>query len=501
MQRKFLRLLSGLACVSLFIWGCTKIDSTELGADLIPAVDNVFTFADTLLIDAAREQITDTTRLSRSETHILGSINNDPVFGKTKADIFLQLKPAFFPYYFGNAKDTINPSLNDKTHFDSVFLCLSYTGFYGDSSKPQGVRVYALDENTTNFVDTAAHRLDFQPDKPYDNLLGKDTIYQPDLKNLVYLTTSNKDSVSMQIRIKLDITNPFFRALISGDSAHDNVNNIFYSDSVFKTKYKGFAVVADGDDKANGLFSISLTDPATRLEIYYVAGNANKLDTAFSSFPLSTGTLFTASANANSIVRKDTQSAEFPGHPDPTALYIQAAPGSAISLNIPALKSLTNRIIHRAEVIVEQVPGSPGDDVLTAPAYLYLDIIDTGSIKKYKPLYFDLNPTEFYSPDNTTYFFPTGDIDHAYYGGYLRTATDALGTRSYYTFNLTRYIQNLVTKRGTNYKFRVYAPYSLNYYGYNLTYKNNLAFGRVKIASGNNPKNYRLRMRIVWSKI
>ena len=91
MQRKYLCLLAGLACVVLFNWDCTKIDTTELGGDLLPAVDNVLTFADTLLIDASREQLDDDTfRINRSEPHILGNVNNDPIFGKTKADIFVK---------------------------------------------------------------------------------------------------------------------------------------------------------------------------------------------------------------------------------------------------------------------------------------------------------------------------------------------------------------------------------------------------------------------------
>ena len=78
--------------------------------------------------------------------------------------------------------------------------------------------------------------------------------------------------------------------------------------------------------------------------------------------------------------------------------------------------------------------------------------------------------------------------------------TDGLGTRSFYNFNLTRYVQNLVTKGGISYNFRLYAPYNLYYYGYRLAYKNNLANGRVKIGNGSNAK-YRLRIRIVYSKL
>ena len=67
-------------------------------------------------------------------------------------------------------------------------------------------------------------------------------------------------------------------------------------------------------------------------------------------------------------------------------------------------------------------------------------------------------------------------------------------------FNLSRYVQNIVTNHNTNYKLRLSAPSELNYYGYTLPFSNNLAYGGVKIGNGNNP-NYRLSMRIVYSKI
>lgn len=491
--------MAGLACVSLFYWGCTKIDSTVLGEDLI-TIDNVYTFDTTLSIDAVREKIIDTSRAGVSDIHVLGNINNDPIFGKTKADIFVQLKPAFFPFYFGNASDTINPALNAKTHFDSVFLCLSYTGFYGDTTKPQHLKVYQLDENTGNFIDSFAHLFNFQPDRPYlGNFLGEATVSEPDLKNYTFLNTSLKDSVTGQIRIKL--SNTFLAALISGDSALDKPNHFFYNDSLFNEKLKGFAIVSEGNNDANGLFYISLTAANTRLEVHYVSANANILDTSFTAFPLSVGisTALTRSASAN-YIKRDTSSSEFPTHPEDTSLYIQSTPGSAIRLNIPGLAGLSNRIIHRAEIILDQLPGSPGDDVLTAPAYLYLDLLDTSSANQYKPVYYDLSPNDFYDPDNSAAFFPASGIDNVYYGGYLRTLIDASGTRSYYTFNLTRYIQNLVTRGGTNYKFRVYAPTKLNYYGLNLQYKNNLAFGRVKIDNGTKSK-YRVRLHIIYSKI
>ena len=501
MQRKFLFVLAGLAYVVIFNLNCTKIDTTQLGGEILPAVDNVYTFADTLFIDASREPLDeDSIKINLSEPHLLGNINNDPIFGKTKADIFVQLKPSFFPFYFGNPSDTINPFFNPKTHFDSAFICLSYSGFYGDSSKPQHFKVYQLDEGTTNFSDTISHSLNFQPDRPLTNLIGEATIYQPDLKNYVYLKTSKKDSITRQIRIKLNSS--FLNAIQLGDTVSNSSFNFFNSDSIFKKAYRGFAIVADGTNSANGLFYINLTDSATRLEVHYVAGYANKLDTTFSSFKLSNGNFFnvTASASAN-YVRRDTSASEFPRSPDPTALYIQSSPsGSAVRLKVPGLSGMTNRIIHRAEIIVEQIAGSTGNDVFSAPQYLYLDLIDSGKTRKYKPIYYDLNNTQSYDPDNFISFFPTQGIDQNYFGGFKRVMEDGLGIRAYYNFNVTRYVQSLVTKGGINYNFRLFAPYNIYYYGLKLPYKNNLAYGRVKIGNGNNAK-YRLRMRIIYSKI
>ena len=220
MQIKILRLsIAALASFSFFITGCTKIDTTELGADLIPAVDNVHTFADTLDVIGTMGQLTDTsTRLSGSENHAVGRIN-DPVFGNTTADMFLQLSPDFFPYYFGAAKDTFSNGQISGTKFDSVVFCLAYKGFYGDTMVPQNLKVYALDRHTTNFQDSS-YKLDFQPDLPYtSNLLGQATVIPADLSKKLFIR-HGKDSVTNQIRIKL--SGSFICLLYTSPSPRDS---------------------------------------------------------------------------------------------------------------------------------------------------------------------------------------------------------------------------------------------------------------------------------------
>ena len=142
------------------------------------------------------------------------------------------------------------------------------------------------------------------------------------------------------------------------------------------------------------------------------------------------------------------------------------------------------------------------DKKLIPPAYMYLDLIDDTNIARpFKTIYYDLNTSNAYDPDNSTYFFPSQGINYNYFGGYLKSRVGTLGDSIfYYDFNVSRYVQNLITKRTTSYKFRLSAPTEISYYDKKINYPNNRAAGRIKIGNGNNP-GYKLRMRILYSKI
>lgn len=492
-----------LATSILYLTACTKIDITTLGSDLIPAVDNVNTFDTILTVNSGASQLfMDSTRIGRDDVNILGSINNDPIFGKSKGDLFAEFKPEFYPYFYGNVSDTINPVLDNRTGFDSVVLCLTVTGFYGDTTVPQRFQVYRMSNATTNFRDSL-YLANYQPDAPYTQLLGQ-AIVQPNRLREFVKFRNGKDSVNNQIRIPL--SNAFLNELIGQDSTEAGPNNAYYNDSLFKRFLTGLAVVSDAPFGGNCLMYMSLTDSRTRMEVHYRRKNKNQVDTTFSSLRISIGTLgrSPASATAN-FFQRDRSGAEFPGAPIADAVYMQTTPGSYSLLSVPGLSTFPNSVVHRAELIMEQIPfaSNPAlDRQLEAPAFLYLDLRDSTSAERYKPIYFDLSPNVSYFPDNNLGFFPTGGIDFSYYGGFIRYKNDPLTglVHGYYNFNVSRYVQNLITRGGFNYTFRLQSPSVLNYYGFNLAFQNRLANGRVRLGSGNNP-NYRMRLRIIYSKI
>lgn len=492
---KFLLYIS----VGVFFFSCSKIDTTELGGDLIPAVDNVHTFDTTLTIITTQGFMNDSTRLSRTDNHVIGSVTNDPIFGTTTADLYLQLKPTFFPYRFGSSGDTIR---GFGAGLDSVVLCLSFKGMYGDTLAPQHFSVYELNPATSNFVDSS-YKLNFTPSVTPTNLIGQVTVEPLALKGYTYLA-NRRDSVNNQVRIKL--SNSFAQNLYDSDSSAVGVNNAFYSDSTFKLYHKGFLIKAESSMGGNGLFYISLTDATTRLEVHYRKQNKGKVDTTYSSFPFiySAGTNVTVSAHANNL-KRDRSAAEITTSPAANVIYLQTTPGTYGKLSIPGLTGFPNSIIHRAEISVEQVLSSnpAQDQLLSPPSFLYLDLIDPSNAVGYKTIYYDLNPYDSYDPDNSsvTYFLPGSGIDYNYFGGRIKKKLDGSGnTISYYTFNISRYVQNMITKGTTNYDLRLSSPYALDYYSKVFAFNNSLAFGRVRVGGGNHPTQ-KMKLRIIYTKL
>lgn len=494
---------SAFSIVALFTLtifsACTKFDTTDLGADLIPVVDNINTFADTLDVVATQGAfLQDTTRLGVSELHVIGNINNDPLFGKTSANIYLEFKPTFFPYYWGVAKDTINSTLNPKTGFDSVVLCLSYKGFYGDSTKPQTFKVYEIDKLNPNFKYDSIYNINHQPNLD-PVLLGQTTFTPSNLNN--YTVFKNRiDSTNYQIRIKLD--DAFLNKLITLDSSD---NGGLHSDSLYKSIFKGLAIVAEGNATSAGLCYINITDAQTRMEVHFrrkkEGSTATTVDTTFNSFFVSsfTSTNLTKSATANYIHRDYTGSEILAGGSN-QSIYIQTAPGTFANLRIPELSTFPNSVIHLAELIVE---GNENINLTyPAPDFLYLDAKDTGTAVRYQPIPLDLNPNSFYDPTSTgATVYPSAGIDFNHFGGPKLSKFDQSGNPiNYYRFNIGRYVQNVVTNGALNYQLRLYAPYNIYYNTYGIPFSNRLAFGRIKLGDGNNA-THKLRLRVVYSKI
>ena len=499
MQKRILPLaVTALTLISLIGWNCTKLDTTDIGSDLLPAVDNVNTFADTLTVISTQGAfLADSSYILRTDDHAFG-INNDPVFGQTTASIAFQLKPDFYPFFIGGFGDTLlNP-------VDSVVLCLKYKGIYGDSSILQ-VQVREVQDNAPylfrdstnkfrnlNYFPALGANVGFSSTNSIDVRRLADTVRYP---------AGNGYSVN-NIRIRL--SSAYAATLYNRDTLTASVNNnAFKNDSLFRKFYNGLAIVPIS---GNQLIYTSLSDAQTKIEIHFKRKNGGRVDTLVNVLTLNSD-FFGFSGNrssstANYIVRSR------PALPTgDQVVYLQTSPGTFANLNIPELSTLSNRIVHRAELIVDEIPDFSGTaDKFKAPNFLYIELKDTG-VAKWKPVYYDLTQSSAYDPDfkNPLFipYYPSA-VDFNYFGGFIRNKTDVFGNAAhFYNFNITRYVQDIVTNHKTNSQIRLSAPFNINYPQYSafpIGYGNSVAYGRVKVGGGNNA-NYRMRLRIVYSKL
>jgi hypothetical protein len=470
-----------------FLTACTKIESTDIGAGLIPTIDRVNTFDTLLDVQTSNYTEENIPRVYKSNGHVIGIINNDPLFGKTTASAYFELKPTFYPFYFTGLKSSIA--------VDSAVLVLSYKGSFGDTTVPQTWEVREIAQKLKN--DSA-----YQVNTTVTTgaLLSSSKTF--DVRRLGDSIHPRLEDAANQIRIPLSST--FANRLLK---QYDS-SNAYQNDSIFRENFYGFAIVPQS---GNALIRVNLTDTNTKLALYYkykAADTSTRTDTGVTYFRFSTGTTgYPTSANAN-IVSRNRAGSEVATHlntnVNDSLVYIQTSPGTFATVKIPGLKAFPNVIVHRAELIAEQVPyNNLTDGYFFPPRYLLLSRYD--SINKYNK-----------SIPNDFIYSATSGPNIENFGGLLTNKTVLpYGTVGSYSFNLSRYVQGIVTRKDTSYALRISAPVndSLSYtqpYPYNTlaatmlyvspSVANELAMGRVRLGGGTHSK-VRMRLRIIYSKI
>lgn len=489
---------------------CKKInEATELGGDLIPPIDNINTFDTTITVEAYNDLFTlagpailsrDSTRTDYSDEQFLGVITNgDLLFGKTDARMYFELKPPSYKHTFKNSPDSL--------HIDSVVLVLDYVETYGDSTASQTITAYEINDPSINF----------RADTTYlvrENLfansnlipLGSKVVKPESLKDSI---RNYKDTTARQLRITL--SNAFGQRLLEYDTtAARGFINAYSSDSLFKSKFQGFALRSTGG--GNALMGFNLLGTNTKLAIYYKDDNGNsapeKWDTLVDYFvfrPYATnGTSGSASAN---FVERDYAgtpllAAQGGIMPDPL-VYIQNTPGTFATIKIPALAGLNNRVVHRAELIAEQVYDI-SDAKFPPPSYLFLDAYDP-AISKYRTIPYDL-----------IYDGTSGSFNFGSFGIAPVNAQDGLGNVvKTWHFNLTRYVQHVVNDTEPLYDLRLFAPlFIVDQYkppvvnassaAIGISINPAIAKGRVRLAGNTgplDPNRQKMRLRIIYSKL
>jgi hypothetical protein len=458
----------------LVLFSCKKInEATDLGGNLIPAVDNVSTFETSLNTITKNLLTTDSAKVLFSDQVALGDIN-DPEFGQVHANFCFNVSaPAYGSYPFQPRRDTIHT-------IDSVVLSLRYAGAYGDTigNGVQTVSVYEIPFNgpgTGLRADTV-----YRYNNPASDFTGGSQV-----GSKTYSITSLDDSstimdpgatyrVANVLRIKLDNSIGSKLANMAIDSAFGG----YYNDSMFRTQFNGLAVKSA--NSGNALSYFNLSDTATKLVVYY-RYQVNGHDT--------TGIVqyrHTVNGQSNYVnVQKGGNWAASINNTSSDKVYIQSSPsGSYASVVIPGLGGFGNKVIHRAEVIATKVP-SASDNIYTPPFRLLLD-----RIRK--------NGDSSLLFERDLLLGSDGSVGYINFGGTINN--------NLYRFDITRYVQAIVTRGDANDTLRLWAPLRVLEYSKNLGYyvalpvNNRVNGGRVVLGGGTYADSTaRLRLRIVYS--
>jgi hypothetical protein len=485
-NRKLLAPLSVLVLLITVYSSCTRIDTTDIGNNLIPVVDNVNTFETTFDVITDNFLFDDSSRVYDTEDHALGVIANDPVFGRLSAGIYFNVSPATFGTYPFIPKDSI------KLPIDSVVLSLAFNGVFGDSMSTQTFGVYEL-QNDSRFQDSAMGYLIRNQEINRGPLLTTHTQNFDRLSDqYVIMKGRDTQTIKNQMRIRLD--NSLGVRLMNYDTS------VYKSDSAFRIAFPGIALVPQsGNQNALAYFNLSNAEN-TMLTVYYKAKSLNGVVDS----SLVTSFTFKNYRNLNKIERTPNGS-EFatalnPGSASDEKVYIATSPGSYATIKIPGLDTLNNRVIHRAELVA--TPLDPPNTVYQAPYYLFLDAYDS-AIRLPRTIQNDF-----------TYNSSSGQYNQTLFGGFLINGK--------YTFDISRYVQGIVTRKEKSYLLRLYAPYkTASLYipggtasrvnidtianvskrtGFSIYLNPQIANGRTVLGGGTHPTS-KMKLRIIYSKI
>ncbi|HKH60718.1 MAG TPA: DUF4270 family protein [Flavitalea sp.] len=481
--------ISGPVIVALTLFfisssSCTKIDTTDLGNELIPAVDNVNTFETVLDIETNNLLFSsDTTEIPYNIDHAVGIIESDPDFGRTDAALYFDVSPAAYKAYPFGKKDSI-------VAIDSVVLSLAFKGLYGDSNSVQRFEVFEINPNESfRYSNTNDYQLNHPDFAVIPTALGARTVDFKVLNDSVHYINA-KDTVRTTNELRIHLNTAFATRFINADTT-----TAYSNDSIFKKFFNGFAVKTSNSasPQKNGLAYLDLTDAKTKVTFYCrtkEGGTITALAPSFRYFNNNGTTTSTIGGQANLIKRTPANgylANVTNGNANDQMLYLQSTPGSYVTLKIPGIDTLTNRVIHRAEIVVEKL--IPVSETFTTPDLLFIDVINAKGDSAFTV------PNDFVRTGNNTY-------DVNLIGGKLKD--------NKYTFNISRHLQNIVTNKKPNYTLRIYAPFITQPYIFEpvankllptlFLINPRVAYGRVIVGGGNHPTK-KMRLRIIYSKI
>lgn len=382
----------------LSIQSCIKKPEL-IGEGVLPNKDLIeMRYTDTIGIVAysIRE---DSIRTDEPEQMLLGSMK-DPVFGTTVAGFYTQFQLSTGSHNFGT-----NPVL------DSLVLQMAYSGYYGDTTTPQTVRVYELEQNI--FVDSAYYS---NTHKTTGNIDYSAYTFTPKPRKRVIV---GRDTIASAVRIKLSNTSTAL-----GNKILSATTEQLSSAEKFGELFKGLYITADQVTSNGAILYYFLPTDRTRLIIYY--SNSTQDSLRYEFYCSNNAARFNTFDHFNyqdadpvfksQVLQNDTLLGR-------NKLYLQGTSGIKSVIKFPGLAKFKDNVGGAKVVINEAKVVFSGREI--------------DSVRYFPPGHLALVK----SNGNGTYSILKDQLEgETYFGGkYIKASNQ-------FQFRITRYIQDVVLR-------------------------------------------------------
>lgn len=408
MKKNIVTLISfqSILIMLLFFTGCKK--DGNLGLDILPAGDEVIFKYDTIAVSAYTFGADSTITLSGSP--LIGSLN-DPIFGKSSASFLIKLNNTItefvpediievdsmilrIPFTFIR---TVTDSETDETTSFSVVD----SSYYGDLNTPFNFRVYELAKEI--LTDTVYYS-NMELDGWYNSteLMASEITYRGTEKYLEFKMPSK-------------FYNRFKNAALAD----------FETDDAFSEFFKGFYFSCEEQMSLGGaIFSLSTTSVDAGVSIYYRSNNEeSRIDT------LSTVFNFGYTAPNINIFTHDYTGTAFENTigstlNQDTVTYIQSMDGlkTRILIEDSELAKFSNKVLYDARLLIRL------HDTLHS------------EISPYEPVIAPVIEKTSLDELSTEYLSEY----------YMNGALGVFRFNDLYTFNITKYMQDLLDDTSQN---------------------------------------------------
>lgn len=438
-----------LVSISISITSCDE--SSVVGLDVQPANDllNVnYQDTTTLLTKTVKvDSLRTDEALIISADALLGTYI-DPVFGKTSASLYTQLR-----------LPTNNPLFGTTPIIDSVILSLVYDPvYYGKRIRvEQKVNVYEVSEDIKG--ENSYYSTNTLSVKSIDLANNYGFIPEPSKS----ITISN-ELLKPQLRIPLN--NAFGDSILSKQTTADLASN-----TAFQNFVKGIYITTKDSPILNGegnILRFKMADAQTKLTLYYHNDDADSL-----KYDLSLGSVarfsrfehdYTTAVDANLAAQLSTTP---PPPVQNDVVFIQSMAGIKTTIELPYIMNLIKSgaiAVNKAELVIKAdfTTSAYQLDTFAAPTRLVL---------------FGVND------DGTNYVLPDANEGDNYFGGTYNSTTHE------YRFNIARYIQQVLTGKRKNNGLHLLASSGA------------INANRVVIGGGSSTGTYQMKLNIGYTKL